>query len=39
MLNPIKRLMVEYRTFLVKMTLNSPTNQQVNMNYEHLCDL
>jgi len=39
MLNLTKRLMVEYRTLLVKMTLDNPTNQQAKQNYEHLCDL
>ncbi len=38
MLNLAKRLMAEYITFLVKMVLNNPTNQQTKQNYEHLCD-
>ncbi len=39
MLSPAKRLMAEYKTFLVKMVLDNPTNQQAKQNYEHLCDL
>jgi hypothetical protein len=31
--------MVEYKTLLVKMALDNITNQQVMLNYEHLCDL
>jgi hypothetical protein len=38
MLSLAKRLMVEYRTFLVKMALDNLTNQQAKQNYEHLCD-
>ncbi len=39
MLSPAKRVMVEYKTILVKMTLDNPTNQQGMLNYEHLCDI
>jgi hypothetical protein len=39
MLSPTKRIMVEYTTFLVNMTLDNLTNQQAMLNYEHLCDL
>ncbi len=31
--------MAKYRTLLVKMALDSPTNQQIKLNYENLCDL
>jgi len=33
MLNPAKKSMVEYKTFLVKMTLDNPINQQAMLNY------
>jgi hypothetical protein len=39
MLSLAKKLMAEYKTFLVKMALDSLTNQQAKQNYEHLCDL
>jgi hypothetical protein len=39
MLSPTKKVMVEYTTFLVNMALDNLTNQQVMLNYEHLCDL
>jgi len=39
MLNPTKRVMAEYKTLLVKMTLDNPTNQQAMLNYEHFCDI
>jgi hypothetical protein len=39
MLNPTKRLMEKYKTLLVKMVLDSLTNQQAKQNYEHLCEL
>jgi len=39
MLNPTKRVVAEYKTMLVKMTLDNPTNQQVMLNYEHFCDI
>ncbi len=39
MLNFTKIIMVEYKTLLVKMALDNITNQQVMLNYEHLCDL
>jgi uncharacterized protein YlaN (UPF0358 family) len=39
MLNPTKRLMVKYKTHLVKMMLDNLTIQQAKQNYEHLCDL
>jgi hypothetical protein len=38
MLNLAKRMMVEYRTLLVKMALDK-RNKQVKLNYENLCDL
>ncbi len=31
--------MAEYKILLVKMALDSPTNQQVKLNYEKLCEL
>jgi len=39
MLSPTKRVMVEYKTLLMKITLDNPTNQQAMLNYEHLCDI
>ncbi len=39
MLSPAKRIMVEYKTLLVKMTLDNLTNQQAMLNYEHLCGI
>jgi len=39
MLNPTKRKMVKYKTLFMKMALDNPTNQQVMLNYEHLCDI
>ncbi len=38
MLSLAKKVMVECRTLLVKMTLDNPTNQQAELNYEKLCD-
>ncbi len=35
MLNLAKRLMEEYKTLLVKLTLDSPTNQKTKLNYEN----
>jgi hypothetical protein len=32
-------MMSKYKTLLVKMALDSPTNQQIKLNYENLCDL
>ncbi len=39
MLSPTKRVMAEYKILLVKMTSDNPTNQQVMLKYEHLCDI
>ncbi len=40
MLSPTKKTMLEYRIdFFTKMALDSPTNHQVMLNYEHLCDI
>jgi hypothetical protein len=39
MLSPAKKLMAKCRTLFVKMALNNLTDQQVMLNYEHLCDL
>jgi len=39
MLSHAKKVMVEYRTLLVKMSLDNPTNQQAKLNYERFCDL
>jgi hypothetical protein len=38
MLSPTNIMMEKYRTLLVKMALDSPTNQQAKLNYENLCD-
>jgi hypothetical protein len=39
MLNLAKKVMAKYKTFMVKMALDSLTNQEAKHNYEHLCDL
>ncbi len=39
MLSLAKRMMVEYKTLLVKMVMDQNTNQQSKFNYKHLCDL
>ncbi len=39
MLSLAKKMMVEYKTMLVKMALDSLTNQQAQLNHENLCDL
>jgi hypothetical protein len=39
MFNLVKREMEKYKTLLVKMALDSLTNQQAKLNYENLCDL
>jgi hypothetical protein len=39
MLNPTNKVMENYKTLLMKMALDSLTNHQIMLNYEHLCDL
>jgi len=39
MLSFAKRVMVEYKTLLVKMAIDQNTNQQAKLNYQHLYDL
>jgi hypothetical protein len=39
MLSLAKRVMAKYKTLLVKMALDNLTNQQVMLNYEHLCEI
>ncbi len=39
MLSLAKRMMVEYKTLVVKMVMDQNTNQQSKFNYEHLCEL
>jgi hypothetical protein len=39
MLSHAKRFMAKYKTIFVKMALDSPTNQQAMLIYEHFCDL
>jgi len=39
MLSLAKKMMVEYKTLLVKMAIDQNINQQAKFNYEHLCDL
>jgi hypothetical protein len=39
MLSLAKKIMTKYKMFLMKMALDNPTNNQVMLNYEHLCDL
>jgi hypothetical protein len=39
MLNLAKKVLAKYKTFLMKKAMDNPTNHQVKLNYEHLCDL
>ncbi len=39
MLSFAKIVMAKYKTLLMKMALDSPTNRQIKLNYENLCDL
>jgi hypothetical protein len=39
MLSLAKRVMVEYKTMFMKMAFDNPTNQQVMLNNEHLCNI
>jgi hypothetical protein len=39
MLNLTKKIMTKYKMFFMKMALDNPTNNQVLLNYEHLCGL
>jgi len=39
MLSLTNRVMAEYKTLLLKMAMDNSTNQQVKLNFEHLCDL
>jgi flagellar biosynthesis protein FlhB len=34
-----KKIMTKHKMFLMKMALDNPTNNQVILNYEHVCDL
>jgi hypothetical protein len=35
---PCQEVIEKYRTLLVKMTFDNPTNQQAKLNYQNLCD-
>ncbi len=39
MLNTTKKIMARYKSVLVKMALDNLINQQIMLNYVHLCDL
>jgi hypothetical protein len=39
MLNTTKKIMAKYKSLLVKMALDSFINQQIMLNYVHLCNL
>ncbi len=39
MLSPAWRVMLEYRTLLMKMALDGPTNDKAKANFELLCDV
>ncbi len=39
MLSLTNRVMAKYKTLLLKMIMENYTNQQVNLNFEHLYDL
>jgi hypothetical protein len=39
MLNLAKKIMTKCKMFLMKMALDNLINNQVMLNYEHLCDL
>ncbi len=39
MMSHIRRLMVKYRTLLMKMALDAPTNDKAKTNFDLLCDM
>jgi hypothetical protein len=39
MLSLAKKVLAKYGTLLMKRAMDCPTNHQVELNYEHLCDL
>jgi hypothetical protein len=39
MLSHAKRVMAKEKFMLMKMALDNSTNQQIMLNYEHICDL
>jgi hypothetical protein len=39
MLSFAKNVLAKYRTLLMKRAMDSHTNHQIKLNYEHLCDL
>jgi hypothetical protein len=39
MLSPIKHVMVEYMTLLMKMAIDSPSNEKAKANFDLLCDV
>ncbi len=39
MLSPTWHVMLEYRTLLMKMALNVPTNKKAKANFDFLCDV
>jgi hypothetical protein len=39
MLSPVWHVMVEFRTLLMKMALDGPTNDKAKANFELICDV
>ncbi len=39
MLSPVWRVMVEYKTLLMKMALEGPSNDKAKAKFEFLCDV
>jgi hypothetical protein len=39
MMSHIRHLMVKYRTLLMKMALDAPTNDKAKTNFDLLCDM
>ncbi len=39
MLEPLKNVLVQYKTLIVKMSQNSPVIVQTKLNFDFLCDI
>ncbi len=39
MLSPTWRVMAKYKTLLMKMAFESPSNDKTNANFEFICDV
>jgi hypothetical protein len=39
MLSLVQRVMVEYKTLLMKMAFDGPTNDKAKANFESFCDM